>query len=616
MSDEADPLDAVIRDDPGAWFEQHGSIVLKEGHSVVEPGEARLNHMQQLMTRVRAECDRRGLPCRIRNLKPRQKGSTTYSTGMCYHDLRRKRTSACIMGGQYSQTSNAWTILKHYRKSDSFRWLNEGEINEEGGAFTNGSTVVPETAGDKDAARSGTFQFLIATEVARWAKEGVKAAGKILAGALKCVPLLPGTVVIQETTAYGASGAFYDGWLESIDAEDFLAGKPIKPGDYVRIFTPWFVFEDSAIRLTPEQKLEIQLTIDKQPWYQGEQELIATYGNSDLGYIRLGHVVTGFDVWEQLAWRRQAILNECEKDPEVFNEDYPHSWETAFLKSGRRRFNSVGLKQLAVKVRQRPAIYGVLDEQRGSDGVVWRNTEELEAWFWKWEEPRVGARYLISADTMTGATQTAGSDDPDCHAVLVWRAGYYETGRGWVPPALVARVAPPCRWDIDILKDRLWRLARYYGGRLGCLIVPEINMDRGLVELLKLENANIYVREIFNRTEQTTTKALGWQTTPQNRESLVEEVARALREQGTDGQGVDIWCPHFLDEAKNFIVKDSGRSEADTNHHDDDILSGGIGLKTIGSATELVEEIITRPLPPDIARWEAVNLKHARAQYS
>jgi hypothetical protein len=615
MPDTTTMMDALIREDPDTWLEAHGSIVLKDG-TVIEPGELRVNHMQRLMNLVRVRCEELGIPCRILNLKPRQKGSTTKSGGWCYHDMRRKRTSACVIGGQYSQTTNAWEIIQHYHKKDTFNWGNHGSINTERGEFSNGSKIVPETAEDPEAGRSGTFQFLFATEVARWAKAGVKEASKILSGALKCVPLLPDTVVILETTAYGASGDFYNRWLDAVDAEDFIAGKTITPGDYIRIFTPWFVFEDSAIKLTPQQKIQIQLTLDKEPWYHGEQELIDTYGNSDLGYIRLGDVVTGCDVWEQLAWRRQMIKTECKKDPEIFNEDYPHSWETAFLKSGRRRFNSVGLKQLEAKSKQKPIIHGILDEQRGSEGVVWRNCTELEAWFWKWEEPRVGRRYLISADTMTGASQVASADDPDCHGVFVWRQGYFEHGRGWVPPAIVARIAPPCRWDIDILEDRIWRLARYYGGRAGCLIVPEVNMDRGLIELLKTRQANIYVREMFNRTEQTTTKAYGWQTTTSTREMLIETLAKAIREQGTDGDGLDVWCPHFTEEAKNFITKDNGRSEADIGHHDDDIFGGGIGLQVIASATELVEEVFARPLPPDIRRWEERNNASRNTQFT
>lgn len=613
---QPDAIESLPKIDPGVWFECHASIVLKNG-TVMEPGSARLNYMQAVMTRVRARCQSLRLPIRILNLKPRQKGSTTFTGAWLYHDMRRKRTSACVIGGQYSQTTNAWEIIRHYHANDRCKWGNQGAINSEKGEFTNGSRLVPETAGDKDAGRSGTFQFILATEVARWAKDGVVEAGKVLAGALKCVPLLEDTVVVLETTAHGANGDFYERWGQAIDAEDFLAGKELKPGDYIRIFTPWFVFRDSAVRLTPAQQIEIQQTLDRESWYQGEQELIDLYGNTNhAGKTRLGDVVTDFNVWEQLAWRRQAILNECRKDPEIFNEDYPHSWETAFLKSGRRRFNSAGLKQLEKKVKQKAITYGVLDEQRGSEGVIWRSCDQLEAWMWKWEEPQLRKRYLISADTMTGATQTAGADDPDCHGVFVIRAGYYEHGRGWIPPAVVARLAPPCRWDIDILEERIWRLARYYGGRRGCLIVPEINADRGLVELLKLRSANIYVREVFNRTEQTTTKAYGWQTTVSTREKVVEAVAKAIREQGTDGEGLDCWDPHFLSEAKNFVVKDNGRSEADSGHHDDDIFGVGIGLTTIAGATELAEELFERPLPPDIAAWEVQNRRRPRAQFA
>ena len=225
---------------------------------------------------------------------------------------------------------------------------------------------------------------------------------------------------------------------------------------------------------------------------------------------------------------------------------------------------------------------------------------------------RPRSHWVTGLDSFAGA----GADDPDCHGVFVLRQGYFEHGRGWVPPAIVARIAPPCRWDIDILEDRIWRLARYYGGRSGCLIVPEINADRGLVELLKLRQANIYVREIFNRTEQTTSKAYGWQTTTATRERIIETLAKAIREQNTEGEGLDTWDPHFLEEAKNFVTKDNGRSEADTGHHDDDIFGVGIGLTVISAATELVEEIFARPLPPDIARWEERNNRRHASQFS
>lgn len=590
---------AAIREDTGAWFETHGRIADKAGN-IVRP---QLNYLQLMVERIVAFCEERKIPCRILILKPRQKGSTTYSGANIYTRLRRRRTSACIIGGQYSQTQNAWKIIDLYQQHDGFDWGNEGTLNQERGTWSHGSELIPETARDYDAGRSGTFQALLATEVARWAEEGAANARDVLAGILKCVPALPDTLVILETTAKGASGDFYERWGRARTLEDFMANPT--PGDYVRVFAPWFEFEDSAFRLTPEQKDEIRRTLDAEEWYRGEQELIDAYANNDGGSTRLGSSVAAHDVWEQLAWRRWAIENECERDVEVFNQDYPDTAENAFLRSGRRRFNNAGLAVLSKRKAQRKARMGVLDEADEGKRVVWRETTPGEATLHVWEQPLEGRRYLIAADTMTGASQTSG-DDPDCHSVLVLRAGWWETGRGWHPPSVVARIAPECRWDIDILEAHVWRLALYYGGSAqGCMIVPEVNMDRGLIELLKLRGARIYERRTFNRREQRETGALGWQTNPATREAMIEGLARAIREFDREGEGVELWCPHIISELENFIIKPNGRSEAERGWHDDDVLALAIGLATIAGATPYVVPRIVRPLPPDLARTES-----------
>ncbi len=607
----------LFRTDELQWWQAFGSIVMKGG-DVVTPVA---NYLQAKVAAVRAECRRRGIPCRILTLKPRQKGSTTFSSAELYHDLRRKRTSGCVIGAQYSQTQNAFDIMRQLQAADVFPWGNQGEINVEEGKWSHGSKLVQETAADGEAGRSGTFQFLLGTEVARWAEKGVKDARKVLAGILKCVPLLPDTCVILETTANSASGDFYERWLDGMDAEAFLGGAPLLDGSYVRVFAPWFEFHDGAIRLTEKQQLQIEDTLDCEERYRGEREALDEFGFRDAdGVMRLGNscsaVIPGqggkmlgpFNAWEQLAWRRWAIDNECKKSVEVFNQDYPESWEKAFLRSGRRRFNAAGLK--AQRAGIKAPVAGVLEEQ-AEGRIVWRETSEEEGSILRYESPRAGRRYLLCADTMTGASQVSGAD-PDCHAVFVLRAGYFESGRGWVPPAVVARIKSPCRWDIDILEEQVWRLARHFGGRGGCMIVPEINMDRGLVELLKLRGATIYERQTYNEREGRVTGQLGWKTDKGTRERAVENLARAIRENGQEGEGFEIRDSHAVGELEKFVVKDSGRSEAENGHHDDDVLSLAIGLATIGSATELKEEIVARKLPPDLARLERMDRNVSR----
>jgi hypothetical protein len=424
------PSDALlhnaIRNDSGAWFEGHAKIWPKDRSKGLK--RPRANYLQKEIQKVVRKMKDDELPVRIIGLKPRQKGSTTYFACIDYTELRRDSTAACVIGGQYSQTKELWEMLQTYQTNDSFDWGNSGTINAKEGKWTNGSKLKPETAGDVLAGISGTYQCLHATEVARWAQYGIANAAEVLANILKCVPMLPGTTVILESTAEGATGDFYMRFVDAVDAEDYLSGAvTLMPGQYVRVFAPWFEFEDSAIRLTPEQKRAIERTLDAEEEFFGEKQLIALYGTGEQGERRLGNSVIGFDIWEQLAWRRWAIRNECKRDRLIFDRDYPHSWKDAFQKSGNVRFNSTGLAIMNKRVSDRVPQYGVLEMTK--DGVVsFRPTEISEAKVIIFERPTVGKRYLEVCDPMTGATQVGGKD-PDYHGVFVMRPGSLDNFR-------------------------------------------------------------------------------------------------------------------------------------------------------------------------------------------
>jgi hypothetical protein len=179
--------------------------------------------------------------------------------------------------------------------------------------------------------------------------------------------------------------------------------------------------------------------------------------------------------------------------------------------------------------------------------------------------------------------------------VFVLREGYYDDKGGWWPPATAARIVRS-RWDIPILEPEIWKLGRFYGPvNNTCTIVIEMNQDKGITELLKLRGANLYRREVFNKTEQTTTKAYGYQTTARTRENLVEKLAGAIRCIGETGGGIEIYDLDAIDQFDNFVRKANGRSEAAEGAHDDDVFGIGLGLEVIGHATTYH--------PPQISAW-------------
>ncbi len=578
----------VIRTNTRFWWEHYGRIWAKDRtQGMIKP---KPNYLQQKIQLVVDRMEELQLPIRIIGLKPRARGSTTYFTALGYTAMRRTSTSAMFIGGQSDQTVGLWNMFKVYAKNDSFDWKNTCEVNEKGATCSNGSRAKKETAKDVQAGIGDTYQHLHCTEAARWAQFGVSNAAAVMSNILKAVPLLPGTSVFLESTAETAGGDYYKRFTSAVDSEDFLSGeKEVGFGSYIRVFAAWFQFDESALRLTEDQKQHIQATLDQDEEYKGEKELIELYGQTDAnGILHLGETVTEFDAWEQLAWRRYAIHEECDRDSAIFDRDYPHSWQTAFQKSGAMRFNATGVAILRKRLTRAPAaIHGLINEKDGR--VAWTNTDANEAQFTIWEKPIPGCRYILPVDPMTGASQALGLD-PDKHSAPILRAGYWNPQGKWVRKAVVARVVP-CRWEIDDLELAIWKLARYYGSRMGCMIAIEMNMDRGLTELLKIRGANLYAREVFNKREVKFTTALGFQTNVKTRENLITTLASTIKNWDTPGDGIDIWCPHAIEQAENFIKNAlSGRGEAAQGFHDDDILAIALGLELIEHATVYVPE--------------------------
>jgi hypothetical protein len=516
-----------------------------------------------------------GRPLRILVLKPRQKGSSTGTTGLAYHHLSNRVQNGGIVGGDHQQGENLMRMIKTYAENDPFAGANSCRISigSRKGEWKSGSRIEQRTAGNEEVGRSSTYQFLLCTEVARWAEQGVANAADVLAGILKCVPNLPETVVILESTAGGASGDFYDRWIGAMEPEEWMESE--RDG-FVRVFAPWFAFDDSV------QSAASEGIHSEEDYTAEERERAARHELS----------------MDQVAWWRWALREECGGDENKFAQDYPWDWESAFLTSGQRRFNEQRMREMRDSARVAVPETGMLDRQEDGN-VTFRAVDASEAWVWIWERPLDGCRYLLSVDPATGASQTVGAD-PDAHGVFVLRAGYFD-GRGvWRAPKAVARMRAGAQWDIDILEAEVAKLADCYGG---CLIVPEGNMDRGLIELLKQRGMRIYERRQWNRRDQKLTNQLGWQTSAETREPIIEGLARVIREQGTDGDGFELLCPAAIEQMMAFIRKASGRSEARAGKHDDDVLALAIGLACLDGAT--VYRVARRKVarPADWHRW-------------
>ena len=579
---------ATCREQAAPWFETYGRIEDKEGNLRTPSA----NVYQMRIAAAIQWMRKAGLPVRLLCLKPRQKGSSTYTSAELYHEANRRPITALIVGGSHEQSGNLYRKVQTYSKWDTFGWGTTRETNETLARFDfpdgRRSIIKRLSAGNEEVGRSDTYQFLLVTEQARWPKDGARDGAKIMSGLVKTVGTVEGTTIVIETTANGANGDFYERYWKALTLEEFqsaFARGEAMAGKYVRVFAAWYEFPDSRMKLTPEQIEALARSVDGggsavKARYGDEREVMRRYGVS----------------WEQLAWRRNAIDNECEGDPQKFEEDYPSSEETAFITSGNQRFNLGGLREMRKSARSRVCEWGIFEETRGG-GVAWRVTDESESTACVWERPVVGRSYVLPVDLMTGSSQTSGKD-PDAHAAMVMRCGYWDGGMGWRAPAEVCSLKHPCYWDLDVLEEQVYRMSRYYGG---AVIIPEMNMDRGLVELLKLRgDANIYRRQKFNQREFRMTEMLGWVTDKATRPKIIELLARAVREYGREGEGVEVSSGVILDQLEQFVRKENGREEAVDGGHDDWVLALAIGLANVDFGVKYVRSGHVRELPMDL----------------
>ena len=160
-------------------------------------------------------------------VKARQMGISTETAGRFYHRVRHNAgIRANITTHRDDATLNLLSMVRRFVEHDpeapEMRFNSGQQV-----VFANDSGFQISTAGavDTGAGRSFTYQLAHLSELAFW-----KNAGEHLTAILEAVPDAPGTEIVMESTAYGASGSFYNMAMAARRRES----------PYQLIFLPWF----------------------------------------------------------------------------------------------------------------------------------------------------------------------------------------------------------------------------------------------------------------------------------------------------------------------------------------------------------------------------------------
>ena len=543
MTENTEQLENLIRIDPEVWFSTFGVIRDKRGKDIKPVA----NTLQKRMFAHYRKCQLEDRPCKMIILKPRQKGASTCAQALTYHHMRKHQNLSGSLMGDISGTSDkVFEIYRRYAESDLFPWAEDGGSIADGGSLADiiklksRSNYGKETAGSKNAGRSGTIQVGNMTEVAFWPMQGERDPALGYLQSLYDGDNL--SLVVADSTPNGPNGWFYRTWVQD--------------NEWAKIFAAWFEFDDSIIPFNSDAELEdFKETMTDDEYEEMER----------------------FDVnYEQLHWRRRVLQDKCNGDLSKFRQEYPSDPEECFLMSSRPRFHVSNLDKMVKIANSVKPLIGTVGVQ--SDNKTGTFTPDRLGNWKIYEEPVYDSKYLISVDTCTGEDQQMQgiAADPDYHSVQVWKAPFEDWHGDWHVPRLVA--LHHSRLDIGVLAQEIEGAARWYGN---AFIIPEVNNSGlALLKYLLESGLSVYRRRRYNDSSGMVEKSFGWSTDKVTRKTVIDHMAAELIEENFDIPDIDV-----LKEMKTFVISDKGKPQAAPGHHDDHVLAAAIALYNIDSAS-------------------------------
>jgi len=445
-------------------------------------------------------------------LKSRRLGMTTLFLGVGVHAINTRTGCNALMTAH--RDVDATNIFRAADLMD--RELPEQIRHQRGRAQRReieyplmGSRLQVGTAGGAGAGRSDSLQYVHMTEVSRYKGD----VGSFISGVLEAARA---GQVIGESTGYGASGWFYDTWMDNREG-----------GPWQCIFVPWWADPRNLVELTDAE-------------------------------------AAGFAYEESEAWARQAKLtpqqvvwyrNKAATLPgRVHRMEYPPDDLTAFASSGRHFFDQELIVRLQAQVKRTRRWF---DRSNGDRSTLPSKLRPAAPGCIVWQPPQEGVRYVMGADPADGTPHGDYS-----HAILLRK----DDGRE------VARIR--WRWPPKEFAAYCAALGRWYNK---ALIVGELNRREFVRNLKKVER---YRPLFYRRNAKGVKHAEpGWWMDGQNRPMMLDYQRDAVEGTGDEPGWHIPLDPEWYTECTTFEDQGGGRYEHNPGKHDDGTIARGLALQ-------------------------------------
>lgn len=288
--------------------------------------------------------------------------------------------------------------------------------------------------------------------------------------------------------------------------------------EYLPIFLPWFT--TSEYYREPPEGFE----------RSSEEELLVEQHNLNNG---------------QLYWRRLKIAEGGELK---FRQEYPATPDEAFITAGKSVFAMDKVNNLLPVVPDKTMLFDF-------NSLTWEPSKDgnLELW----EYPDWDSNYVIAADVALGVGQDYSAAvimDTDRKVIGLYRDSYIDPSK---------------------FGDLLFYLGRYYNNAL--LTVESNSMGVAtLSRLAQMNYINLYKQTKISSISKEEGLVPGFRTTQVTKPHIIGNLKNAV-------ENDDIWIASktIIQELKDYVSTDSGRTEAAAGCHDDTIMATAIALETL-----------------------------------
>ena len=288
--------------------------------------------------------------------------------------------------------------------------------------------------------------------------------------------------------------------------------------EYLPIFLPWF--STSEYYRKPPEGFE----------RSSEEELLVEQHSLNDG---------------QLYWRRLKIAEGGELK---FRQEYPATPDEAFITAGKSVFALDKVNSLIPVVPDKRMLFDF-------NSLTWETAKDGNLDIW--EYPDWDSNYILAADVALGVGQDyscAVVMDTDRRVIALYRDNYIDPSK---------------------FGDLLFYLGRYYNNAL--LTVESNSMGVAtLSRLAQMNYINLYKQTKISSISKEEGTTPGFRTTQVTKPHIIGNLKNAV-------ENDDIWIASktIIQELKDYVSTDSGRTEAAAGCHDDTIMATAIALETL-----------------------------------